>query len=220
MVIRVIKAIIGILLIPVAVTVTSAFAAQLARIQEFASLPAYFLKGVIAYLILHVILMKPAYLYVLGHETAHALAAFICGGQVRGFQASSSKGRVLSTKSNFFIALFPYFFPAYTIFFWLVYLVGRVFWDMTAYAPYLMFLIGFSLTLHLVMTIDSLKIKQSDIFKTGYFFSLSLIYILNLLIIGLILGVVFKEFSLPVMVASMLQRAGNIYYGIFAYLFL
>lgn len=220
MVIRVIKLIVGILLIPVAVTVTSAFAAQLGRIQEFERLPVYFLTGVIAYLILHVVLMKPAYLYVLGHETAHALAAFICGGQVRGFQVSSSRGKVLSSKSNFFIALFPYFFPTYTIFFWLVYIVGRAFWDMTAYVPYLLFLIGFSLTLHLVMTIDSLKVKQSDIFKTGYLFSVSLIYVLNLLIIGLFLGVVFKDFSFPGMFTAMCARAGDIYYVVFAHLFL
>lgn len=220
MLLRIIKVLIGILLLPVTLAVTLAFSGQLSQIQEFQGLAGYFLKGVIIYLIMHLILYKPNYFYVLGHEIAHALATLVCGGRVSSFSASGRGGGVLTTKSNFFIALFPYFFPSYTIFFWLVYLLLSVFRDVSAYVPHFLFLVGFSLTLHLVMTIDALKVKQSDIFKTGYLFSVSLIYILNILLVSFILSLVFKDFIFSSFFHSTLQRAGDVYYGIYEYLFL
>ena len=204
---------------PVTVAASSAFAGQLSRIQEFQGLPGYFLKGVICYLIMHLILYKPNYFYVLGHEIAHALATFICGGQVRSFGFSSQGGGISTTKSNFFIALFPYFFPTYTLFFWLVYFLVSLFRDISSFTPHLLFLIGFSLTLHLVMTIEAMKIKQSDIFKTGYIFSVSTIYILNVFLVSLILSVIFKEFSFTSLFHSTLHRAGDMYYAFYKYLF-
>ena len=220
MVIRIFKVLIGLLLLPVAAAASIAFAGQLRAIEEFQGSPAYFLNGVVIYLIMHLVLYKPNYFYVLGHEIAHALATFVCGGQVRSFHVSSRGGGVLTTKSNFFIALFPYFFPTYTLFFWLVYFLFSLFRDVSSFTPHFVFLVGFSLTLHLVMTVDSLKVKQADIFKTGYLFSVSLIYILNIFLVSSILSVVFGDFSCSAFFQTALQRAGDIYYAIYEYLFL
>jgi hypothetical protein len=220
LVVRIFKVLIGILLLPVAVAASIAFAAQLSGIEELRGLPQYFLNGVIIYLIMHLLLYKPNYFYVLGHEIAHTLAAFICGGRVHSFRVSVRGGGVLTTKSNFFIALFPYFFPTYTLFFWLVYFLLSLFRDTSGLIPHFLFLVGFSLTFHLVMTVDSLKVKQSDIFKTGYLFSVSLIYILNILLVSLILSLVFKDFSFSAFFHLVWERSGNIYYAIYEYLFL
>lgn len=220
MLIRISKVLIGILFLPVIAAQSAAFAGQLGRIQQFQGLPLYFLKGVIAYLIIHLVLYKPNYFYVLGHEVAHALATFICRGQVRSLHISARGGAILSTKSNFFIALFPYFFPTYTLFFWVVYFLLSVFRDVSAYTTHFLFLIGASLAFHLVMTIDSLKVKQTDILKTGYLFSVSLIYILNMLLVSFILSLVFGDFSFSAFFHSALQGAGDIYYGVYEYLFL
>ena len=220
MIIRIIKVSIGVLLLPVAVAATGAFAAHLNQIQQIQDISRYFLKGVMIYLIMHLALYKPSYFYVLGHEIAHSIATFICGGRVKSFRFSGRGGSVLTTKSNFFIALFPYFFPTYTIFFWLVYFLVSLFRDISSLAPQFLFLAGFSLTLHLVMTVDSLKVKQSDILKTGYLFSVSLIYILNILLVGLILSVVFKDFSFLGFFHSTLDQAGKTYYSIYEYLFI
>jgi len=220
MIIRVIKVLIGIFLLPLTLAASIAFAGQLNQIQKLSGDPAYFLKGIIIYLIMHLALYKPNYLYVLGHEVAHSLATFICGGQVRSFRISSRGGGVLTTKSNFFIALFPYFFPTYTIFFWLVYFLLSLFRDVSNFAPHFLFLAGASLAFHLVMTIDSLKVKQADIFRTGYLFSISLIYILNILLVSLILSLVFQDFSFVAFSHSAWESAANIYYGVYEYLFL
>ena len=220
MIIRIIKVLIGVFLLPVAVATTLAFTGELTQIQQIEGLASYFLKGVVIYLVMHLVLYKPNYFYVLGHEITHALATLICGGQVRSFRFSARGGATLTTKSNFFIALFPYFFPIYTIFFWLIYFLLAIFKDISSFAPLLLFLIGFSITFHLAMTIDAMKIKQSDIFRTGYLFSVSLIYTLNILLVGLILSVVFKNFSFPGFFQASLERTGNIYYAIYEYLFL
>lgn len=220
MVIRIIKVLIGAFLLPVTVAATLAFTGQLTQIQQIEGFSSYFLKGAVIYLVIHLVLYKPNYFYVLGHEVAHALATFICGGRVSSFHISRRGGGVLTTKSNFFIALFPYFFPTYTIFFWLVYFLASLFKDISSFAPSFLFLMGFSLTLHLVMTIDAMKIKQSDIFRTGYLFSVSLIYTLNILLVSLILSVVFKEFSFSALFRSVLDHSGNFYYAIYEHLFL
>lgn len=220
MVIRIFKVIIGILLLPLSVAVSLAFSGQLSQVKSFEGLPGYFLKGVVIYLIMHLILYKPNYFYVLGHEVAHAIATFICGGQVSAFRVSARGGGVLTTKSNFFIGLFPYFFPTYTLFIWLVYFLASLFRDISAYAPHLLFLIGFSLTFHLVMTIETMKVKQSDILKSGYLFSVSLIYVLNVVLVSLILSVVFGDFSFPSFFHSAVDESVNSYYAIYEYLFL
>lgn len=220
MILRIVKVLIGILLLPVAVATSLAFSGQLSQVQSLEGLSGYFLKGVVIYLIMHLVLYKPNYFYVLGHEIAHAMATFVCGGQVGSFRVSARGGGVLTTKSNFFIALFPYFFPTYTLFIWLAYLVVSLFRDVSAYAPHLLFLVGFSLTLHLVMTIETMKVKQSDILKSGYLFSASLIYILNVLLVSLILSIVFDDFSFPSFFHSAVDGSANSYYAIYEYLFL
>ena len=217
---RIAKVLIGIFLFPVAIAATFAFSQELATIKELHTLSAYFLKGVVIYLIMHLVLYKPSYFYVLGHELAHAIATLICGGKVNSIHVSGRGGAVSTTKSNFFIALFPYFFPTYTIFVWLVYFLVSLFRDISMFAGQFLFIIGFTLSLHLVMTIDSMKIKQSDILKTGYLFSVSLIYTLNILLLGLILSLVFKDFSFSAFFQTLVNQTSSSYFAIYEYLFL
>ncbi|MFC1631237.1 M50 family metallopeptidase [Candidatus Omnitrophota bacterium] len=220
MIIRVVKVLIGVLLLPVSLAASRMFAAELGKIQQFQGLAAYFLKGVVIYLVMHLILYKPNYFYVLGHELAHALATLICGGRVSSFHVSAKGGGVLTTKSNFFIALFPYFFPIYTILIWLVYFLVSLFKDISAYAAHLILMIGFSITMHLVMTIETMKVKQSDIFKTGYLFSVSLIYVLNIVLVSLILSVIFQDFSFAEFFRATSEQSAGYYHSIYEYLFL
>lgn len=220
MIVRVIKVLVGILLLPISIATTRAFADELSLITLFSGPAGFFLKGVLIYLIVHLVLQKPNYFYVLGHETAHAIATLLCGGRVSSFAVSSRGGAVATTKSNFFIALFPYFFPTYTLFVWLVYFIASLFRDVSEFVGYFLFLVGFSLTFHLVMTIDSMKVKQSDIFKTGYLFSVSLIYVLNILLVCAILSVVFQGFTFTHFFQNSLGHSAKIYQGMYEYLFL
>ncbi len=187
------KFIIGTLLLPVCFFSTISLYRQLENIKLLFSNQVYFLIGAVSYLILHSLFFKPMRIYVFGHEAMHAIPAWFFGGEVKGFKVSKKGGSVKTTKSNFIIALFPYFLPVYTIFFVIAYLVVSIFYNLSDYISYFIFLIGFSLTFHIVMTVDFLKTKQPDIFETGYLFSLSLICLVNICVVVLILMFIFKN---------------------------
>ena len=61
------------------------------------------------------LLPKPMWVYVFGHELTHALWTWLMGGRVKQFKATSKGGHVIVTKTNFLIALAPYFFPVYAV---------------------------------------------------------------------------------------------------------
>ncbi|MBM3252886.1 MAG: hypothetical protein FJZ16_01370 [Candidatus Omnitrophica bacterium] len=187
------KFVLGILLLPVCFYSTISLYRQLGNIKILLSNQIYFLIGAVSYLILHSLFFKPMRIYIFGHEIMHAIPAWFFGGKLKSFKVSKKGGSVKTTKSNFIIALFPYFLPVYTIVFFIVYLVINIFYNLSGYFHYFIFLIGFSLTFHIVMTVDFLKTKQPDLLETGYLFSLSLIYMVNLCVVVLILMFIFKN---------------------------
>lgn len=219
MVKRILRAFLGLLFLPIVVASSQTFRFQLSAIGKLSKNQLYFFVGIGAYIILHLIFYKPAYLYVLGHELVHAFSTWICGGEVKSFRVSSTGGSVSTTKSNLFILLAPYFFPVYTIGLSLVYFIGSFFRDLTLYLPFFLFLIGFSLTFHLILTADSLRTKQTDTLKTGYFFSISLVYIVNLTVVAFILSLLSPNISFSVFLTSTLSRSKDIYLAIFKQLF-
>src|SRR5258706_1741260 len=71
------------------------------------------LSGAACWLVIYLLLPKPMWVYVFGHELTHALWTWLFGGRVRKFKASSEGGEVVISKNNFLITLAPYFFPVY-----------------------------------------------------------------------------------------------------------
>ncbi|MBI5123904.1 MAG: hypothetical protein HZA72_00615 [Candidatus Omnitrophica bacterium] len=188
-----IKFIIAAAIIPVAIGTTIAFYSHLILIKELAANLKFFVWGVVTYTVLHLLFYKPTYLYVLGHEAVHAGMAWIFGGKIKSFKVSDSGGSVKTDKSNFVIELSPYFVPIYAIIITVVYFVIA-----SSYAingSIFVFLIAFALTFHIISTIEIMKIKQPDIIKSGYLFSILLVYTLNLIVISLIFSLIFPAFS-------------------------
>ena len=189
-----IKFLAGILSVPIAFAVSISFYNNVILIKELAGSLNFFLWGIAAYVVIHLLFYKPTYLYVLGHEAVHAGMAWIFGGKIKGFKVSGEGGSVATDKSNFVIELGPYFVPIYAIIITAVYFVisssyninGRTF----------VFLIGFALAFHLISTIEIMKIRQPDIVKSGYFFSIMLVYVLNIVVISVIFGLLFPSFSI------------------------
>jgi hypothetical protein len=72
-----------------------------------------FLAGAACWIVIYLLLPRPMWIYVVGHELTHALWVWFLGGTVKRFRATSSGGHVVVSKSNFLIALAPYFFPLY-----------------------------------------------------------------------------------------------------------
>lgn len=191
------KTAIGILLLPFVTSVSIAFYRQFGNIEViFTKEQQYFLWGIITYCAVQLLLFKPAFIYVLGHETVHALATWLCLGRVTSFKIFSSGGSISTSKSNLFISLSPYFIPIYSILLIIAYyIINNVFLFGFLTRPYFVFLLGMTLAFHLVMTVDTLKARQPDFLKAGYLTSLILVYVINLVITSGTLGLLFRGFS-------------------------
>jgi hypothetical protein len=218
---KILKALIGIFVFPVCIGVSLSLYEYLSQIKIISYYQQkYFILGMISYLIVHVVVFKPSYLYVLSHELMHAIATLLSGGRVRSIKVSSKGGSVKTTKSNVFIALSPYFFPLYTIIVALLWLGFKFLLKADINYGFFMFAIGFTLVFHIVLTIDFLKIRQTDLMHTGYFFSICLIYIVNVIIVGLIFSFLFKSMVFSEFLQGAYNKSGGIYVEIFRQLFL
>jgi hypothetical protein len=219
--VKILKFFIGILFFPVCVSVSASLYENLSSINALSYYnQRYFLLGIISYLVVHTLLFKPAYLYIVGHEVMHVLATWLSFGKVKAFKVSPKGGSVKTTKSNIFIALAPYFFPFYTILVTVIYLAMPYLFKREMPYSLFMFLIGFTLAFHLVLTIDFLKIKQADFLHAGYFCSVELIYIINLSIVAFILSLTFSEFQFAYFAKEAYSISKDIYLSIFQQLFL
>lgn len=217
---RVAKLFLGIISFPICIAVSISLYEQLIHAKILSYNQKYFIFGIIAYLITHVAFFKPEYLYILGHELMHVIATWISRGRVTSFKVSSSGGAVTTTKSNFFIALAPYFFPFYTVVVAVVFFVIAL--VIKRELPYssLLFLVGFTLTFHIILTIDFLKTKQSDFLHAGYLLSICLVYVVNLIVIVLICSLFFGEVDFMEFLKSIYFQSKDIYLAVFRQLFL
>jgi hypothetical protein len=192
---RITKFIISILAVPFIISASYSLYHEIVKIYSVDSNQWYFLLGIVVYLIIHTVLFKPNIVYIFGHELTHALAMFVSAGKVKSFKVSKKGGEVKGTKANLFISLAPYFFPTYTLIITLLWYIAKQFWDIRDFISVFLFAVGLTLTFHFVMTVEFLKTKQPDLVKSGYLFSITLIYLINLSIAALILNFVFADFS-------------------------
>ena len=146
-----------------------------------------FLSGAACWLTVYVLLPKPLRVYVFGHELTHVLWTWLLGGKVKKFKVSTTGGYVVVNKSNFVIALAPYFFPLYAILVVLVFLLGHSLWNWQHYVVWFHLLLGASYAFHVTLTWHILKHSQTDISSQGYLFSGVVIFLGNVavLLIGI-----------------------------------
>jgi hypothetical protein len=193
---KILKILIGILLLPAAIGAGKAFYILLSSIDPASSALHVLERGVLVYLLFHVLVMRPAYLYVLGHEFVHVLATWLCGGRVVSFNVTPSGGNVATSKTNFFIELSPYFVPLYTLLLGpLLMLLKSLNVNIPNMSGTFLFLVGVTLAFHFVMTVEVLRMQQSDIAKSGFIFSIVLIFIGNLIIIMAVFSPFFDDLS-------------------------
>ncbi|MGJ8655079.1 MAG: hypothetical protein ACSHX6_01410 [Akkermansiaceae bacterium] len=142
---------------------------------------------------------KFLYLYVLGHELTHAFFIFLCGGKISGFKVSPDGGYVITNKTNVLIALSPYFIPFWTCIILAISFITRFFVHIPLHDEILYLLIGFTWTFHLAWTIWMIPRDQPDLKENGSFFSLTVIYLANILLLATLLclspsGITFKAY--------------------------
>ncbi|MFO1476047.1 MAG: hypothetical protein U1F98_05280 [Verrucomicrobiota bacterium] len=174
-----VKMILGILLLPVCAGGVWALWRVMADAGAAETTWVVLLAGAGCWLVIYLLLPRPMWIYVVGHELTHAVWTWMCGGQVRKFKAGSDGGHVVVSKSNFLIALAPYFFPLYAILVAGVYLGGNLAWGWSRYAVWFHLALGAAYAFHVTLTCHILKMRQTDITQQGYLFSAVVILLGN-----------------------------------------
>ena len=162
-----------------------------------------FAAGFVAWLFIFIFLPRTLWLYVLGHEFTHALAAMMAGGKVMAFKVSSQGGHVMTDKVNWWIALSPYFVPIYALIWMALWLTIDFYHPLREYLPILYFGIGLFWAFHLTFTISVLHRQQTDISREGFVFSGVIIALTNLLAMLLLFALLVHQF----------QFAGHLFLG-------
>jgi hypothetical protein len=181
-----VKTILGVLLLPFCFGGVKALWLVLRRSGDADTIWVATIAGASCWVVVYFLLPKPMLLYVFGHELTHALWTWAFGGRVKRFKASAKGGHVLITKTNFLIALAPYFFPLYVALTVLVFAIGHLVWGWAHYLPWFHLLVGAAYAFHVTLTWHVLKSRQSDITDQGYLFSAVIIFLGNIgvLLIG------------------------------------
>ncbi|HUZ06216.1 MAG TPA: M50 family metallopeptidase [Candidatus Paceibacterota bacterium] len=142
-----------------------------------------FLGGVACWCAIFFFLPKPMWIYVFGHELTHALWTWLFGGRVKKIKVTSSGGHVVISKTNFVIALAPYFFPLYAALVVAVFAIGHWLWDWQRFFVYFHLLVGAAYAFHVTLTFHTLQTRQTDITSQGYLFSAVVVFLGNLAVL-------------------------------------
>jgi hypothetical protein len=174
-----IKLLVGLALLPVALGVTRALGRVLAVSGRAEAVWLATLAGAALWLAVLWLLPKPTRLYVFGHELTHALWAWAFGAKVQGLKAGARGGQVTVSRSNFLVALAPYFFPVYALLVVAGFVLGGLVWDWRGQEVWFHLLLGAAYAFHMTFTVEALQTSQSDLAGQGYFFSIVVIWLGN-----------------------------------------
>ena len=122
------------------------------------------------------------------------------------------------TKSNFLVSLAPYVFPIYTFLVMGIYFTIHFFWPELGGTRAAVFLIGFTLSFHVVLSLYALRIRQSDLKPVGFLLSTVLIYLANLLVLSLIFTLISHRISLGNFLSVALNEGKIIYQRLISFL--
>lgn len=183
-------------MVPVVIAVTMAFC------QGILAFPAHeragFALGIMVYVFVHLFVFEPKGFYGLGHRLVAEIFRFFAP----------------------LVNVAPLVIPIYTILLLIFYYFATLFSRAHGnWSCVYMFLVSFTLTMHLVFTSKSLRESGGSAAKPNYLFSMTWVYAVNLFLIAMLLDLVMADFSFPRFFTSASQTAGWIYKVIFRQLF-
>ena len=197
---RWVKFVVALFLLPICAILTQTFFTVFARATVTHRLWAgqefwFFSLGAILWLIAFFGLPRPMLIYVFGHELTHAVWVLLMGGRVSRFRAGREGGHIVTDRNNFWIALAPYFFPLYSLIVIAGYGILGLFFNVQTYGRLLYALIGVTWAFHFTFTCWMIPKKQTDLTDHGTFFSLVVIYLMNLLLLSVMLVLASSQIS-------------------------
>ncbi|HET9367898.1 MAG TPA: hypothetical protein VFO22_07490 [Candidatus Udaeobacter sp.] len=211
---RWVKFIIAIFLLPICAALTQTFFTAFTRAAVAHRLWAaeefwFFSLGALLWLIAFFGLPRPILVYVFGHELTHALWVWLMGGRVSRFRIGREGGHIVTSRTNFWIALAPYFFPIYGILAIGGYGAASLFANVQPYGRLLYAMIGVTWAFHLTFTCWMLPKKQTDLIEHGTFFSLIVIYLMNLLLLCIMLIVASPQITFASFGSALVMNVAN-----------
>ena len=207
-----VKTIIAIFLVPLCIGVTNALIMVLRACGGAKTVWVPMLAGAACWLVILLLLPKPMWVYVFGHELTHALWTWLFGGRVKKFKATAQGGHVVITRNNFFITLAPYFFPLYVAVVVLIFTLGHWLWGWSRYLAWFHLLIGAAYAFHFTLTCHTLRTRQSDITQEGYLFSAVVIWLGNATLLLLGVPLVTSRVGLLTALGWCLECTGEVFH--------
>jgi len=192
----VLKLILAILLLPIVIFSSIIFLSQLAFVNETAY--NYFRWGVFSYLILHLFIFAPEFVYRKGQD-----------GVLTIFKFFSPLVKIAS-----------FCLPIYTIILLIILGLDRLVFENIDFTKELCFLLSFSLAFHMIFTASAFKTNTADTLRATYFFSMQMIYLVNLFIIAFCFHYFFESFSFIDFFNNTFGQTVDIYKLFFAQFFL
>jgi hypothetical protein len=211
---RWVKFIIALFLLPLCAILTQTFFTAFARAAMTQRLWAgeefwFFSLGVVLWVIAFFGLKRPVLVYVFGHELTHALWVLLMGGRVSKFKVGRDGGHIVASRTNFLIALAPYFFPLYSILAIGIYGLLGLFYNVQPWGRLLYAVIGVTWAFHATFTLWMIPKNQTDLRDHGTFFSLVIIYLMNLLLLIAMLVLASPQITFADFGADMVTNLGN-----------
>ncbi len=211
---RWVKFVFAIFLLPVCAILSQTFFTVFARATVTQQLWAgeefwFFSLGAVLWLIAFLGLPRPIVIYVFGHELTHALWVLLMGGRISRFRVGRDGGHVVTNKTNFWIALTPYFFPLYSILAIATYGVLSLCMNVQPYGRLLYAVIGATWAFYFTFTCWMIPKNQTDLSDQGTFFSLVVIYLMNLLLLSVMLILASRQITFAGFGADLLTNLSN-----------
>jgi len=169
------KLVVGLMLLPICVGTADAVWRMLCLSGRADTTWVPLVAGAVCWGVVYVLLPRPMWMYVAGHELTHAVWTWLF---------------VL-------IALAPYFFPFYAVVVMGVFMIARLVMPWDRLQVWFLLLLGAAYAFHITLTGHVLKTHQSDISEHGLVFSASVILLGNLLVLVLAIPLLVSHPNLP-----------------------
>jgi hypothetical protein len=163
------------------------------KYQHFTNEMIFSSSGFMIFVVIFFLFGPPVKSYILEHELSHVLFAFISGVKIKSMSIKKNEGFIRTEKINIVIALAPYSFPLYTIALTLIYKILKLFFMSPILSGIFYFLMGITLSFHVIATIHYVQIDQPDMKRYGYFSSLVFIFTWSLIVTALTLALMFED---------------------------
>ncbi len=216
---RWVKFVVALFLLPLCAILSETFFTVFARATVAQRLWAgeefwFFSLGVVLWLIAFFGLPRPMLVYVFGHELTHAFWVLLMGGRVSRFRVARDGGHIITDRNNFWIALAPYFFPLYSLLAIVGYGLLSLFFNMQPFGRVLYAVIGITWAFHLTFTCWMIPKNQTDLSDNGTFFSLVVIYLMNLVLLSVMLVLASPQITFAQFGSDALVNIANFAQGI------